>query len=80
MGRLLTALGALGDGAHLVEMGLRVGEQDLLLDILTQRRLLADQPLEDLVPQDLVDGAHAVGPFRMTRTGVVGDEGRMVEE
>ena len=54
-------------------------QQDLLLDILAQRRLLTPQAIEDLVRQHLVDGAHAVGAFGVPRTSVVGDEGGMRE-
>ena len=56
-----------GDGAHLFEVRLRVRQQDLLLDVVAQRRLLADEPGEDLVRQHLVDGPHAVGALGMAR-------------
>ena len=63
------------NGAHLLQMRLRVREQDLLLDVLAQRRLGAMQAAEDLVRQHLVDGAHAVGALGVTGAGVVLGEG-----
>ena len=55
-------------------------EADLLLDILAQRRLLAHQAFEDVVRQNLVDGAHAVRPLRVSGAGVVLEKGRVRKE
>ncbi len=62
---------ALGDGAHFGEVRLGMRQQDLLLDIVAQRRLVAHEILEDVVRQHLVDGAHAVRPLGMAGAGVV---------
>jgi hypothetical protein len=78
MGRMLERPG--GDRSHLFEVRLRVRQQNLLLDVIAQRRFLADEPGEDLVRQHLVDGAHAVGALGMPGAGVVLDEGGMREE
>ena len=65
------------NGAHFFQMRLRVREQDLLLDILAQRRLGALQAVEHLMRQHLVDGAHAVGALGVPGAGVVLSEGRV---
>ena len=71
---------AVRDGAHLLQMRLRVREKDLLLDVLAQRCLGALQAVEEVVPQHLVDGAHAVRPLGMPGAGVVLSKSRMREK
>ena len=61
---------------HLLEIMLRVSEQDLILDVIAQRRLGADQILEHIVPENAVDRPHAVGPFGMAGAGQMIDETR----
>ena len=61
-------------------MRFRVREQDLLLDVLAQRRLGALQTVEEVVRQHLVDGAHAVRPLGMPGAGVVLSKSRMREK
>ena len=70
----------LGDGAHFFEVRRRVRETDLLLDVLAQRRFLAHEIFEDVVRQNLVDGAHAVGPLRVSGAGVVLEKRRVCEK
>ncbi len=74
------ASGPLATARIFSKVRLRVRETDLLLDVLAQRRLLAQQVLEDVVRQHLVDGAHAVGPLGVTGAGVVLGEGRVREK
>jgi hypothetical protein len=57
-----------------------MGEQDLRLDVLAQRRLDADEVLEQLMAEHAVDRAHAIGPLGMTRTGQVVEEARVRDE
>src|SRR4029079_4100709 len=70
----------LGDGAHFFEVRRRVRETDLLLDVLAQRRFLAHEVFEDVVRQNLVDGAHAVGPLRVSGPGIVLEKRRVREK
>ena len=57
-----------------------MGQRDLLLDVVAQRRLLALEGVEQLVGEHLVDGAHAVGALGVAGAGVVLDEAGMREE
>ena len=57
-----------------------MGQRDLLLDVVAERRLLALERLEQLMAEHLVDGAHAVGALGMAEPGVVLDEAGMGEE
>ena len=63
-----------------VEIDLRVDTQDCLLAIVAQRRLLANERIEAGIGEDLVEHAHAVGPFGMAFAGVVVEETGMREK
>ena len=78
MARMLQRSGR--NGPHLLQMRLRVRQQDLLLDVLTKRRLGALQAVEDLMPEHLVDGPHTVGALGTPGAGVVLGEGMGVSE
>ena len=51
-----------------------MSQQNPLLDVLAQRRLLALEVVEHLMRERLVDSSHAVRPLRMPRAGVVFNE------
>ena len=75
------AVGGAGrDVAHVLQVRDRMREQDVLLHVLAQRRLLAREAFEHVVPQHLVDGAHAIGALGVSGPRIVLDEARMRDE
>jgi hypothetical protein len=51
-----------------------VGERDLVLHIVPERRLFALQSVEQLMGKHLVDGPHAVGTLGVAGAGIMLDE------
>jgi hypothetical protein len=60
--------------AHMFEVFLAVRLDYVRLIVVTQRRLMADQRLIDLMLQYLIDRAHAFGTLGMMRPGIMLDE------
>ena len=57
-----------------------MGQCDLILHVVPERRLLALEVVEQLVGERLVDRPHAVGPLGMAGPGVVLDKAGMRDE